>query len=60
MKAGLSREADAKARLAREEPKKWVFPLGSVKWKPSVSFIPLSTLPCIHRVSRMVCISCNG
>ncbi|KAK0454748.1 organic solute transporter Ostalpha-domain-containing protein [Armillaria borealis] len=35
MKAGLSREADAKARLAREESKKWVFPLGSVKWKPS-------------------------
>ncbi|KAG7449619.1 DUF300-domain-containing protein [Guyanagaster necrorhizus] len=35
MKAGLSREAEAKARLARKEPKKWVFPLGSVKWKPS-------------------------
>ncbi|KAK0504536.1 organic solute transporter Ostalpha-domain-containing protein [Armillaria luteobubalina] len=35
MKVGLSREADAKARLAREEPKRWVFPLGSVKWKPS-------------------------
>ncbi|KAK0461043.1 organic solute transporter Ostalpha-domain-containing protein [Desarmillaria tabescens] len=35
MKAGLSREADAKARLAGEKPKKWVFPLGSVKWKPT-------------------------
>ncbi|KAF9017509.1 DUF300-domain-containing protein [Hymenopellis radicata] len=35
LKKGLSKEADSKARLNGEKVKTWVFPLGSVKWKPS-------------------------
>ncbi|KAI0301579.1 organic solute transporter Ostalpha-domain-containing protein [Multifurca ochricompacta] len=33
-KQGLSREADAELRRRGQPPKKWVFPLGFVKWKP--------------------------
>ena len=38
-KVGLSREADREARRKDEEPKKWVFPLGFIKWKPAASRI---------------------
>ncbi|KAF8178538.1 organic solute transporter Ostalpha-domain-containing protein [Mycena galopus ATCC 62051] len=34
-KVGLSRAADAEAIAKGEEPKKWVFPLGSIKAKPA-------------------------
>ncbi|KAF8160849.1 organic solute transporter Ostalpha-domain-containing protein [Crassisporium funariophilum] len=34
LKAGLSVEADQIARRKGEEIRKWVFPLGFVKWKP--------------------------
>ncbi|KAK7029693.1 hypothetical protein VNI00_014391 [Paramarasmius palmivorus] len=34
-KVGLSKEADNEALRKGEEVKKWVFPLGFVKWKPS-------------------------
>ncbi len=36
-KAGLSRENDREALRKGQEPKKWVFPLGFIKWKPAVS-----------------------
>lgn len=35
LKLGLSREADNEARRNRQEIKKWILPLGFVKWKPS-------------------------
>ncbi|KAJ8696250.1 hypothetical protein PTI98_006132 [Pleurotus ostreatus] len=34
-KAGLSRENDREALRKGQEPKKWVFPLGFIKWKPA-------------------------
>lgn len=34
LRAGLSREADREARKKGEGLKKWVFPLGFIKWKP--------------------------
>ncbi|KAF5386263.1 hypothetical protein D9615_002306 [Tricholomella constricta] len=34
LKVGLSREADREARKKGAELKKWVFPLGFIKWKP--------------------------
>lgn len=46
LKLGLSREADNEARRNRQEIKKWILPLGFVKWKPSVClhfFITLSS-----------------
>jgi hypothetical protein len=39
LKAGLSRDADREARKKGEELKRWVFPLGFIKWKPQVHFI---------------------
>lgn len=37
LKKGLSREADRIARQKGLPVEKWCFPLGFVKWKPSVS-----------------------
>ncbi|KAH9073080.1 organic solute transporter Ostalpha-domain-containing protein [Lactarius deliciosus] len=34
LKRGLSKEADAELRRRRQPRKKWVFPLGFVRWKP--------------------------
>ncbi|KAG6920013.1 hypothetical protein DXG01_010081 [Tephrocybe rancida] len=34
LKVGLSREADREARKKGEKVKRWVFPLGPIKWKP--------------------------
>ena len=36
-KEGLSRENDEEARRLGKPVKKWALPLGSMKWKPSVS-----------------------
>ncbi|KAI0276280.1 organic solute transporter Ostalpha-domain-containing protein [Russula aff. rugulosa BPL654] len=33
-KRGLSKEADAESRRRGQPPRKWVFPLGFVRWKP--------------------------
>ena len=38
LKRGLSREADAERRRRGLPRQKWVFPLGSVRWKPQVIF----------------------
>ncbi|KAL0956001.1 hypothetical protein HGRIS_002177 [Hohenbuehelia grisea] len=35
LKVGLSRAADREAVATGEKPKKWVFPLGFMKWKPA-------------------------
>lgn len=40
-KVGLSRQADQAAKRKGEDLKKWVFPLGFIKWKPRVSSIRL-------------------
>ncbi len=36
MKHGLSREHDAERVKKGEQPQRWVFPLGFIKWKPAV------------------------
>jgi len=36
LKAGLSREADRTALKSKLVQKRWMFPLGFVKWKPQV------------------------
>lgn len=38
-KRGLSREADAERRRRGQPRRKWVFPLGFVRWKPQVRAI---------------------
>lgn len=38
IKVGLSRQADREARKRRRKVRRWVFPLGFVKWKPEVSW----------------------
>ena len=35
-KRGLSKEADAESRRRGQPRRKWVFPLGFVRWKPQV------------------------
>jgi len=35
-KRGLSKEADAECRRRGQPRRKWVFPLGFVRWKPQV------------------------
>ena len=35
-KRGLSKEADSECRRRGQPRRKWVFPLGSVRWKPQV------------------------
>lgn len=39
MKDGLSRQSDAERMKKGEPVKRWVFPLGFIKWKPVVSFL---------------------
>lgn len=59
MKYGLSRERDAKKLKRGEQPQKWVFPLGFIKWKPAVSNFsqhPRYKKRCLI-ANRMVCIS---
>ncbi|ESK98170.1 duf300 domain-containing protein [Moniliophthora roreri MCA 2997] len=43
-KIGLSKEADNEALRNGEEPQKWIFPMGFVKWKPSngLSFLQIT------------------
>ena len=63
IKVGLSRHADREARNRGEPERKWLFPLGFVKWKPEVSW-PSSTL-CLSLVDvnctrRTVSTSCSS
>jgi len=39
LKVGLSRDADRVARQKGEAMSRWAFPLGFIKWKPSVDII---------------------
>jgi hypothetical protein len=39
LKVGLSRDADRVARQRGEAMSRWAFPLGFIKWKPSVDII---------------------
>ena len=39
LKVGLSRDADRVARQKGEATGRWAFPLGFIKWKPSVENI---------------------
>jgi hypothetical protein len=40
MKHGLSRQNDAERIKKGEQPQRWVFPLGLIKWKPVVRNLP--------------------
>jgi len=49
-KRGLSKEADADRRRRALPRRKWIFPLGFVRWKPQVEFSVIAFFVCMLNV----------
>ena len=63
-KRGLSREADAECKRRGLPRRKWVFPLGFVRWKPQVGENSVTSF-CAHVkhdecIVRMACSFCSS